>query len=134
LGAGGVRLLIDECLSPRIAEWLNETGEHDAVHPLHVGRRGERDDTVLARCIQEDRILVTQDAQDFRGLIGRESLHPGLIILPIADRDGTYRLLMHAIDLLSAQGNPADLMVNHVLEVAADGEGALYELPPRTDV
>jgi predicted nuclease of predicted toxin-antitoxin system len=134
LGACGVRLFIDECLSPRIAEWLNETGEHDAVHPLHVGRRGERDDTVLARCIQESRILVTQDAEDFRGLIGRQSLHPGLIILPAGDRDGTYRLLLQAIDDLSAQGDPADLMVNRVLEVAPDGECMLYELPTWTDV
>ncbi len=85
-----MRLFIDECLSPRIAEWLNISGEHDAVHPLHVGRRGEQDHTVLARCVREDRVLVTQNAKDFRGLIGQEDIHPGLIILPAVGRDGTY--------------------------------------------
>lgn len=31
MGACGVRLFIDECLSPRIAKWLNRSGE-----PGHV--------------------------------------------------------------------------------------------------
>ena len=124
-----MRLFIDECLSPRIAEWLNDSREHDAAHPLHVGRRGEPDHVVLARCIREDRVLVTQNAQDFRGLIGREDIHPGLIILPAADRGGAYRLLLRAIEVLSAQGEPADVMVDHVLEVATDGQCVLYQLP-----
>jgi predicted nuclease of predicted toxin-antitoxin system len=124
-----VRLWIDECLSPRVAERLNDSGEHDAVHPLHLGRRGEQDHTVLARCIQQDRVLVTQNAQDFRGLIGQEVIHPGLIIVPSVDRDSSYRLLLQAIEFLSVRGSPADVMVNHVLEVAADGGCALYELP-----
>lgn len=123
-----MRLFIDECLSPRIAEWLNNSGEHDAAHPLHLGRRGEQDHTVLARCIREDRVLVTQNAQDFRGLIGQEDIHPGLIILPAVGRDGAYRLLLRAIEVLSTQGKPADVMVNRVLEVATDGHCLLHEL------
>jgi predicted nuclease of predicted toxin-antitoxin system len=38
-----VKLFVDESLSPQIAERLNKTGLHDAIHPLHVGRRGEPD-------------------------------------------------------------------------------------------
>lgn len=124
-----MRLFIDECLSPRIAERLNETGQHEAVHPLHVGRRGEQDHTVLAHCIAEDRVIVTQDAEDFRGLVGRVDLHPGLIILPALGRDQTFHLLSRAIDYLSGRGEPTNLMVNHVLVVAADGACTLYELP-----
>jgi predicted nuclease of predicted toxin-antitoxin system len=30
-------LFIDECLSPILARRLNESGEHDAVHPLDLG-------------------------------------------------------------------------------------------------
>ncbi len=123
-----MRLFVDESLSPRNAEWLNKSGEHDAAHPLHVGRRGEQDHTVLARCIREDRVLVSQNAQDFRGLIGREDLHPGLIILPAVGRDGAYRLLLRAIEVLSIQGKPADVMVNRALEVATDGHCLLHEL------
>ena len=123
-----MRLFIDECLSPSIAEWLNRSGAHDAVHPLHVGRRAEPDHRVLARCIREDRVLVTQDARDFRRLVGRAERHPGLIILPPVDRDGSYRLLLRAIEQLSALGEPAHVMVNRVLEVTTDGGCVLHEL------
>jgi predicted nuclease of predicted toxin-antitoxin system len=88
-----VRFFIDECLSPQLAIRLNHAGRHDAVHPLHVGRRGAPDHSVLAWCIEEDRIMVTQNARDFRRLIGRTELHPGLIILPSVGREGTWTLL-----------------------------------------
>ena len=38
--------------------WLNGTGRHDAVHPIHVGQRGESDRAVLRRCVAEDRVIV----------------------------------------------------------------------------
>jgi len=125
---GGLSFFIDECLSPRIAERLCEAG-HDAVHPLHTGRRGERDDTVLRRCIDENRIIVTENAADFRALVGQEELHPGLIILPCASREETWRFLMTAIDFLSSKGAVIDVMVNHLLEVDSSGEMALFALP-----
>jgi predicted nuclease of predicted toxin-antitoxin system len=87
-----VRFFIDESLSPQLAIRLNETSHHDAIHPLHVGRRGEPDHRVVERCVGEDRIIVTQNARDFRRLIGRVEIHPGLIILPAIDRQGTWRL------------------------------------------
>jgi len=82
-------LFIDECLSPQLALRLNQTGLHDAVHPLHVGRRGEPDHLVLAWCIAEVCVIVTENARDFRRPVGRVELHPGLIILPSIDREGT---------------------------------------------
>jgi len=84
-----VRLFIDECLSPQLASRLNATGRYDAIHPLHVGRRGEPDYRVVEWCFAEDRIIVTENARDFRRLIGGSELHPGLIILPAIDREGT---------------------------------------------
>ncbi|MDE2111475.1 MAG: DUF5615 family PIN-like protein [Alphaproteobacteria bacterium] len=68
-----MRFFIDESLSPQLAVRLNKSQHHEAVHPLHVGRRGEPDHRVLAWCIEEDRILVTQNARDFRKLAGRRS-------------------------------------------------------------
>jgi predicted nuclease of predicted toxin-antitoxin system len=100
-----VRLFIDESLSPSIATRLNETGSYDATHPLHVGRRRERDDTVLMRCLAEDRVLITQNARDFRPLVARVELHPGLIILPGLDRHGTWALLRAALAWLEGQGD-----------------------------
>jgi hypothetical protein len=106
-----------------------QTGRHDAVHPLHVGRRGEPDYVVLARCIAEDRVIVTENARDFRRMVGRVELHPGLIILPSIDRGGTWGLLQAAIAFLESRAEPMDIMLNHVLEVTTTGDMTLSRLP-----
>lgn len=124
-----MRLFIDECLSPSLATELNETGEHDARAPLHYGRRGEADHVVLRRCIEEDLVIVTENARDFRALVGAEEIHPGLIILPCAGRAASAALLAGAIAFLQEHGDPQDVMVNHVLEVAEDGSCRLFSLP-----
>jgi predicted nuclease of predicted toxin-antitoxin system len=123
-----VRFFIDECLSPQLAIRLNNTGRHDAVHPLHVGRRGAPDHRVLAWCIEEDRVIVTENARDFRRLIGKIELHPGLIILPSVDREGTWTLLQAALAFLESLGEPASIMINHVLEVRETGEVKLSSM------
>lgn len=124
-----MKLFIDECLSPLLARHLNETGEHDALHPRDYGRSGERDDEVLARCLAEDRIIVTENAADFRKLVGRQELHPGLIILPNVTREESLTLLIAAITHLRKIGSPQDVMVNHVLEVEDEDRLILYALP-----
>jgi len=124
-----VRLFVDECLSPALARHLNETGVHDAVHPRDYGRLGERDDEVLARCLAEDRAIVTENAIDFRKLVAREEVHPGLIVLPSVTRDESLRLLLGAIALLKTYGDPADVIVNQVLEVEPGGRMRFYPLP-----
>lgn len=128
---GGLRFFIDECLSPQIALRLNASGDHDAIHPLHVGRRGEEDSTVLARCVAEDRIIVTENGRDFRKLAAREPVHPDLILIPCVDRETSWRLLQAAIAHLHALdcGRPQDVVVNHVLQVDVTGGMTLKALP-----
>jgi predicted nuclease of predicted toxin-antitoxin system len=123
-----VKFFIDECLSPALARRLNDLG-FDAFHPLDVGRRGELDHTVLNRCVDEDRILVTENARDFRGLVGRVDMHPGLIILPSISRQGTLRLLDVVLQFLEHQPNPRDYMFNRVIEMSEDGTTRDYNLP-----
>lgn len=124
-----MRFFIDECLSPALAQRLNATGDHDALHPRDYGRLGERDDTVLRRCLDEDRIIVTENARDFRRLVGAADIHPGLIILPSVARETAWRLLSAAVADLAAQANPDQALVNRVLEVAADGTLTYFDLP-----
>ena len=126
-----MRFLIDECLSPQVARRLNATGEHEAVYPLHVGRRGEDDEVVVARRTREDRIIVTENAQDFRKLVAREAIHPGLIIMPCVDRGTSWRLLEAAILHLASVNarRPEDAIVNHVLVVSGEGACTLMPLP-----
>ena len=123
-----MRLFVDECLSPTLARRLNETGEHDAVHPLDVGRRGEPDHKLLERCLAEDRVIVTGNARDFRKLIGTVELHPGLIILPAIDREGTWQGLEAVIECLTARGDPMDMMVNAV-EIDVSGTITITPMP-----
>lgn len=123
-----VRLFLDECLSPRIAQSLNAEGIHLAQHPRDFGGLGAPDHQVLARCIDQDFVLVTQNARDFRALVNVSDIHPGLVILPPDDRERSELLLRAAIDFLSAQGDPMDTMVNRVLEVSADGAMSLSPL------
>ena len=125
-----MRFFIDECLSRQLARRLNALG-FDAVHPLDVGRRGEPDHLVVARCLEEDRIIVTQNAGDFRKLVGRQEVHPGLVILPNVGREGTWALLDRVLAFLAAEGDGRTFMVNRVIEVAADGTTAVFELPAR---
>ena len=111
-----------------MARRLNATGEHDAIHPLDVGRRGEADHTILNRCLAEDRVIVSENARDFRRLLGKVELHPGLILLPAIDREGTWQFLLRVIEFLNAHGDPMQLMVNNVAEIDSSGAIALSAL------
>lgn len=73
--------------------------------------------------------MVTQNARDFRRLIGKAGINPGLIILPSVDREGTWALLQAAIAYLSGKGEAADAIVNHVLEIDESGRISIFALP-----
>ena len=57
-------------------------------------------------------------------------MHAGLITLPNAERERSWRLLEVALAFIELQPSPADYMINRVIEVSI-GEGIRpYELPP----
>jgi predicted nuclease of predicted toxin-antitoxin system len=124
-----MRLFLDECLSPRVANELMAEDGYYVVHPRNQGGLGEADHTVLARCVADDLIIVTENARDFRALAARADVHPGMIILPCLDRFAAKNILKEAITYLRSLGDPSDIMVNKVLEVEVDGTFELYNLP-----
>ena len=63
-----MRFFVDECVSPSLSRYLNAGGLHDAIHPRDRGRLRDPDHVVFARAIAEDRIVVTENAEDFRKL------------------------------------------------------------------
>jgi predicted nuclease of predicted toxin-antitoxin system len=75
-----VKLLIDECLSQRVAESLRSVG-HDAVH---VGERdllGHTDDEVMACAMNERRVVVSADT-DFGELLAQSNASlPSVVLL-----------------------------------------------------
>jgi hypothetical protein len=88
----------------------------DAVHPLQIGRRGQRDDTIVRNSINEDRIVITRNAADFVALLSREEVHPGLFVLPELGAEQSIELVLAGIAFLGTRdGTARDIMVNHVL-------------------
>ncbi len=126
-----MRFFIDECISPALSRYLNETGSHDSIHPRDRGRLGDPDHVVFARANDEDRIIVTENGDDFRKLAGSVQMHNGVIILPSTTRAEALRLMerviAHLIDLDAKR--PQDLLVNSVLTVTVAGEIRIDPLP-----
>ena len=126
-----MRFFIDECVSPPLSRHLNKLGLHDAIHPRDRGRLREPDRVVFARAIAEDRIVVTENADDFRKLAAAVDLHPGLIILPSIARLEAQRLMDLVIDhlLRASADRPQDILVNSVLTITAARSIRVEPLP-----
>jgi predicted nuclease of predicted toxin-antitoxin system len=63
-----VRFLLDEMYSEHVADHLRDR-RHDAVHLRSIGLGGAPDAVVLARAVEERRVMVTENASDFLPLL-----------------------------------------------------------------
>jgi predicted nuclease of predicted toxin-antitoxin system len=75
-----VKLLIDEDLSPAIAQALCADGI-DACHVRDRDMLGAKDHGVLDKAFEEDRILVTANVDDFVRLARKRDLHAGIVLI-----------------------------------------------------
>jgi predicted nuclease of predicted toxin-antitoxin system len=88
-----LRFLVDNALSPKLAEGLRQAG-HDAVHLREIGRQSAPDSEVLARAIDEARIIISSD-MDFGDLIAaRELARPSVILFRRVERRTNSRLAL----------------------------------------
>ena len=74
-----MRFLIDENLSPRVAEILG-AAEHDAAHARDLGLVAASDPVVLEAAGHDDRVIVSADS-DFGALLAHGHLGKPSVIL-----------------------------------------------------
>jgi len=91
-----LRLLVDNALSPRLAEGLRAAG-HDAVHVRDLGLHAAPDEEIFDLAASEDRVVVSEDT-DFGTLLSlRDSSEPSVILfrhMPDRSASGLLSVLL----------------------------------------
>ncbi len=105
--------LIDECLHASLVDTANGLG-YTAYHIEHLGLKGAHDWQLWKRALQDDLILVTNNAQDFRKLSREADIHPGLVlILPMVRPEVQRQLFRLGLEYLAGRTN----LINRVIEI-----------------
>lgn len=122
-----LKLLLDENLSPKVAERLREGGI-DAVHVRDRGILQATDRDVLEKAYAEDRVLVTANVGDFLKLARARDLHAGIVVLDDGGllRDEQLEIVRRAYEAMLQERD----MVNRVLRVRTGGKMTFEEIPP----
>lgn len=85
-----VPILVDECVTNRVAVWLREAG-YNASHVTEVGRRGHSDHQQLEYAAENGMLLLTYNVADFLELntewAMRGKPHGGILLA----HDATYQ-------------------------------------------
>lgn len=119
-----VRFLIDECLHTSLADVANNAG-YEAHHVTRRGWSAFKDHQLREVVLREEFVFVTNNARDFRNLMGESELHAGLIVIlpnvtPALQRELFQRALVEVSKLPD--------MINKVVEVDSD-QMRVYDLP-----
>ena len=125
-----LRLLLDEDLSPWVAQRLREDEGVDAVHVRDRGKLGVRDDEVANLAFAEERILVTANVRDFQRIANATEVHAGYIFVMdgALPRQQQRELMARVVAALLGERS----MINRALIVEPDGGFRFVELPPET--
>lgn len=119
-----MRFLIDECLHTSLTDVANKAG-HEAHHVTRRGWSGFKDYQLREVVLREEFVFVTNNARDFRNLMGESELHAGLIvILPNVTPALQRELFQWALVEVSKLPD----MINRVVEIDYE-QVRVYDLP-----
>ena len=111
-----MKFLIDECLSPELATDARKRGFFESVHVTWLGLGSKADWVIVQRAVHDGYVLVTNNTTDFKRLVEREAIHPGLVCLNVAHEVMglvvQMRLFSLALDHLG-QNEP----INEIIEI-----------------
>jgi len=106
-----LKFLIDNALPPRLADLLAAAGE-DAVHVRAYRMRAAKDEEILARALDEGRIVVSADT-DFGAILAAQTAsQPSFILFRepnlLSALDYSV-LLIHSLEMLNPN-SPSDAL------------------------
>ncbi|HKT54446.1 MAG TPA: DUF5615 family PIN-like protein [Caulobacteraceae bacterium] len=117
-----MKFLIDECLSPELAEVARAEGHAGSTHVNWLGLTSAKDWTIARRAVDEGFVFVTNNTADFAALYGREALHVGLVCLNVRagglNLELQRRLFRQVLSELDGEE-----IYNEVLEITLDKDG-----------
>jgi predicted nuclease of predicted toxin-antitoxin system len=80
-----MRLYLDDDTADVLLARLLRTAGHDVQVPSDVGMAGRFDPVHLTYCIQDDRVCLTKNYEDFENLhnliVAAQGHHPGILII-----------------------------------------------------
>jgi hypothetical protein len=137
-----MKLLIDECLSPELAQMARDRGHGESSHVVWIGRQGIKDWGLLQVVIDGDWTLVTRNSYDFRGppaapgtggQYQRAELHAGLICLngpDGMDLEMQRDLFAAVLDEIDIDGDLVNMVMEATLETAESEEMRIPMISP----
>lgn len=128
-----MKLFVDEDLSPTLCDVCHKAG-YDATCSRDRNQLSKLDHDVAQLCLDEERVLVTNNENDFLKLAAEAGLHPGLIVLPLRDRAGQQEHMQVAIEFIETEATALgsitnDFMVNKVIELSENATCTAFEHP-----
>jgi hypothetical protein len=131
-----LKFLIDECLSPNLAQLARDRGYHESFHVGWLGKAGWKDWELKDLILGGDWTFVTRNSIDFRGPADQPGskgqyadvpIHAGLVCIN-GPAKITARIQVELFAAVLDEIEPLANLVNEVIEVSLSEESGEFEI------